>query len=167
MVEEMQSMTSLPVDNNDSLVLTTEALVKVSKVAVEIEGGRRRHSAPNEFVLRVKPEPGHSKRLLVLAQKSGGRRFISLVTENGEILRQYHRDYSGHGNPDDTVVSKSHKHYPTQKYPLGDSHRNIDTWAYDPGPFPEDFVEAVKHFCVECNITIEGLQERLPLRWFR
>ena len=168
-MEEKYKPVSLPtlIGENDILVPSVEELVSAPKIVVEIEGGKRKHNAPNEFTLRVKPSSSHSRRLIVLARKGGGRRFISLVTEQGDVLRQYHYDYSGHGNPNHTTVGQSHKHFPTRNYPLRGSHKGIETWAYDPGLFPEDFVDAVKHFCKECNVVIQGLQERLPLRWFR
>lgn len=168
-MKEKDKTVRLPtlIGENDTLVPSIEELISAPKVAVEIKGGKRRHNAPNEFVLRVKPNSRHSKRLIVLARKGGGRHLISLETEQGDVLRQYHYHYSGHGNPNRTTVGRSHKHFPTQKYPLRESHKDIETWAYDPGPFPEDFVDAVKHFCKECNIIIQGFQERLPWRWFR
>ena len=164
---ETQSLPPVEIGEDDSFEPTVEQLVSASKVAVEIDDGQRKHHAPNEFVLNVKVLPQHAKRLKVIARRAGGRWFITLVTEQMEILRDYHFNYAEHGNPDDTVVGRSHKHFPSRKYPLRKSHKGIETWAYDPGPFPQDFVQAVKHFCKECNITIEGLQERFPLRWFR
>jgi len=164
---ETQSLLPVVIGRDDSFEPIVEELVSVPKAAVEIVGGQRKHHAPNEFVLKVGVAQEHRRPLRVLATKHGGRWFISLVTEQMDILRQYHYDYAGHGNPDDTVVGRSHKHFPTHKYPLRESHKGIETWAYDPGSYPQDFVEAVKHFCKECNITIQALQERLSWRWFR
>ena len=144
-----------------------EELVNAPKVAVEIEPQKGKHHVPNKFVLRVKGTPEHRKRLKVVATRAGGQWVISLVTEQGAILRQYHYQYSPHPNPDGSIVGRSHKHFPTKHYPLRKSHKDIETWAYDPGPYPQDFVEAVKEFCKECNITIEALQERISLGWFR
>lgn len=155
------------INGKDALVPSIEELVNAPKVAVEIDRGKRKHNAPNEFILEIKPITSYSKRLMVIARKGGGRQFISLVNERGEVLRDYHYHYSGHRNPDHTASGPSHKHFPTQSYPLRESHRDIETWAYDPEPFPDDFIEAVIHFCKECNITIQGLQQRLLWRWFR
>lgn len=153
--------------SNNCLDSMVETLVASPKVAVEVVGERRKHHVPSEFVLRVKAASEHSKRLKVIAMKSGGQWFITLVTEQGEVLRQYHFQYSGHENPNGTVVGRSHKHFPTKRYPLQEGHRGIETWAYEPEPYPPDFVESVKEFCKECNIAIEALQERLSLRWFQ
>jgi len=169
-VREKRQIPSLPpavIGQHNYFDSVVEQLVATPKVAVEIIGGRRIHHAPSDFVLIVKAATGHSTRLKVTATKAGGQWFLSLVTERGEILRQYHYQYSPHSNPDDTVVGRSHKHFPTEQYPLREGHKDIETWAYDPGAYPPDFVEAVKEFCRECNITIEVLQERLSLRWFR
>lgn len=169
-MEDKYKLISSPliiIGENDLLNPKVEELVSAPKVATEIDRGKKKHNAPNEFVLRVKALSSHSKRLNVIARKGGGRWFISLVTEQMDILRKYHYDYSGHGNPDGTSVGQSHKHFPTQQYPLRESHKDIETWAYDPGAFPQDFVEAIKQFCKECNITVQGLQERLDWRWFR
>jgi len=169
-VREKRQIPSLPptvIGQHNYFDSVTEQLVATPKVAVEIIGGRRIHHAPNEFVLIVKAATEHSKRLKVTATKAGGQWFLSLVTERGEILRQYHYQYSPHSNPDSTVVGRSHKHFPTEQYPLREGHKDIETWAYDPGAYPLDFVEAMKEFCKECNITIEALQERLSLGWFR
>jgi hypothetical protein len=143
-----------------------EQLVSAQKVAVELTGGRQQIHPPNEFVLKVRTNPGHSVQMRLIATRNGGQFFITLITERGDVLRQYHYQYSPHPNPDGTNVGRSHKHFPTMLHPLRESHKDIDTWAYDPGYFPQDFVEAVKEFCKECNITIEALQERLSLRWF-
>lgn len=162
-----RSLPAVVIGKEDSLEPIVEELVSARKVAVEVIGGRRIHHAPSEFVLRVKVIPEHFKRLKVIATRAGGQWFISLVTEDMDILRQYHYQYSHHGNPDGTIVGPSHKHFPTVQCTLREGHKGIETWAYDPGPYPQDFVEAVKHFCEECNISIQALQERLPLRWFR
>ena len=147
---------------SDSLNSDIEKLVGMPKVAVEITPRKRKHTIPNEFVLRVKSVEGHSRSLKVLAKKAGGQWYISLVTDQGDIiLRKYHYQYRGHPNPTDKVTGRLHKHFPTVKYPLLESHKDIKTWAYDPKPFPNDFGEAVKHFCRECKIEMVGIQERL------
>ncbi len=165
--QKFPSLPPLSINKSDSYVFNTEQLVSTPKVAVEFMGERRRRNAPSEFVFRVRESEGHSSRLRVTATRSGGQWFISLVTERGQVLRQYHYQYSPHKNPDGNVVGRSHKHVPSNNNPLREGHKGIDTWAYDPGPYPHDFVEAVKEFCKECNITIQALQERLSLRWFR
>ncbi len=162
----MPSLPPIVISQNDSFKRVVEELVSAHKVAVDVVGGRRMHHAPSEVVLEVKVIPAHSKDLKVIATRGGGQWFISLVTEQGEVIRQYHNQYSPHQNPDSTIAGRSHKHFPTNQYPLREGHKGIETWAYDPGPYPQDFVEAVKHFCKECNITIQALQERLDLRWF-
>lgn len=151
---------------NDSLNTDLEKLVNAPKVAVEITPKKRKHSIPNEVVLRVKLTEGYPRSLKVLATKAGGQWYISLVTDRSDILRKYHYQYRGHPNPDDTITGRSHKHFPTLKCPLLESHKEIKTWAYDPEPFPDDFGAAVKHFCKECKIDMGGIQERLPLEWF-
>ena len=154
------------INNHNSLDEYIEELISVPKIATEILDTRTKQKIPNEFKLRVKSKTGHLKNLKVLAIKAGGQHFISLVTEQGDILRQYHYQYNGHKNPDKSKTGKSHKHFPTRIYPLRKSHKRMDTWAYDPTDiFPADFVEAVKHFCKECNIEVNALQERLE--WFR
>ncbi len=164
---ETPSLPSVVIDSGDYFQPAVEKVVSAPKVAVEVSGGQRMHHAPSEFVLRVKVIPEYPKRLKVIAKRAGGQWFISLVTEQMDVLRQYHYQYSQHGNPDGSVVGHSHKHFPTVHYPLREGHKGIETWAYDPGPYPQDFVEAVKEFCKERNITIQALQERLLLRWFR
>ncbi len=151
----------------DMLLPEVEDLLQAPKVAEEINGGKRKHAAPNEFRLRVKRASGRNPGLIVVARKGGGSWFITLVTEHGDVLRQYHYGYTGHGNPNGTITGRSHKHFPTRNCPLQWSHKGIKTWAYDPDPFPGDFVDDVKHFCEECNIVIQRLQERLQWRWFR
>jgi len=164
---EYQTRSSPPVQigTDDSFETVVEELISAHKVAVDVVGGRRMQHAPSDFVLEVRVIPLHSKHLKVIATKAGGQWFISLVTDQGEVLRQYHNQYSPHPNPDGTIVDPSHKHFPTQRYPLQKGHKGIETWAYNPGPYPKDFVEAVKCFCKECNIIIHALQERLDLRW--
>lgn len=164
---KISSLQSSIVGQDNCLDSAVEELVATPKVAVEVLGERRKHHVPSEFVLRVKVTSQHLKRLKVTATRAGGQWFITLVTERGEILRQYHFQYGSHENPDGTVVGRSHKHFPTEKYPLQEGHKGIETWAYDPGAYPDDFVEAVKEFCKECNIAIAALQERLSLRWFQ
>ena len=164
--QQFPNLPSLSINKSDRYVFDTEQLVSTSKVAVEFMGERGRRNAPNEFVLRVRASEGHPPGFRVTATKNGGQWFISLVTERGHVLRQYHYQYSHHENPDGSVVGRSHKHVPTKKYPLREGHKGIDTWAYDPGPYTHDFVGAIKEFCKECNITIQALQERLSLRWF-
>lgn len=161
------SLPTVAISPSNSFISIVEELVNAPKEAVEMSGGRRKHHAPSNFILRVKVIQGHSNRLKVIAIKAGGQWFISLVTEQGEVLRQYHYQYNTHPNPDGSTVGRSHKHFPTRRYPLRKRHKDIQTWAYDPEPFPHDFEDAVKHFCEECNITIQSLQERLNLRWFR
>ncbi len=164
-------VSSLPphvaIGKSDSFVADVEELVSARKEAVEVIGGRRAHHAPSEFVLRVRVVPQYPRQLKVVASRAGGQWYISLITDQGDILRKYHYQYSTHPNPDQTIVDRSHKHFPTQRYPLRERHKGVETWAYDPGPYPKDFVDAVKFFCDECNITIRALQERLDLRWFR
>jgi hypothetical protein len=92
------------IGTHDSLVPVIEDFINVPKEAVEVEGGKRTHHAPNVFVLRVRPISSHSRQLKVLALKAGG-----------------------HGNPDGTDVGSSHKHFPTQQYPLAESHKDADT----------------------------------------
>ncbi len=148
---------------NDWLNSDIEHLVDEAKDASEITPKSRKHSVPNELVLRVKIAGGHRRDLKVLARKAGGQWYIKLVTDKGDILRDYHYQYREHTNPDESITQRSHKHFPTMKYTLLDSHRGIDTWAYDPEPFPADFGEAVKAFCKENNIDITGIQSRLNL----
>jgi hypothetical protein len=165
--QQFPSLPPLSINKGDSYVFDIERVVSTPKDAVEYRGERRRQHAPSDFVLRIREITGYSPGLMVTATKMGGQCFISLVTERGKILRQYHLQYSTHQNPDGSMVGRSHKHVPTNKYPLREGHKGIDTWAYDPGSYPYDFVEAVKAFCKECNIKIEALQERLSLRWFQ
>ena len=138
-----------------------ERIVQEPKVAVEIIPRRRRQSVPNEFVLRVRLARGHSRGLKVLARKAGGQWFISLTTERGDIIRRYDYQYRGHPNPNGTMTGKSHKHIPTERYPLIEGHKKINTWAYDPETYPDEFEEAVKCFCVENNIDLVAIQQRL------
>lgn len=163
---ETRSLPPVGIGKDDSFEPIVEELVSAHKVAVDVVGRRKMHHAPSEFVLEVKAIPVHSKHLKVIATRAGGQWFISLVTEQGEVLRQYHNQYGPHPNPDGTIVGRSHKHFPTEQYPLQKGHKGIETWAYNSGHYPQDFVEAVKEFCEECNITIQALQERLDLRWF-
>lgn len=152
---------------DDYLVSDVENLVKAKKEAVEVTPKRRKHSVPNEFVLRVKVVSGLHSNLLVLAKKAGGQKFISLVTERGEKIREYHYQHAGHPNPDNSITGKSHKHLPTEKYPILKNHKKDKTWAYDPEEYPEDFEGAVIDFCEENNIDLVALQKRLKEGWFK
>ncbi len=163
----IQNVPSTMIAADDSLNSTLEGLVNAPKIAVEIDPKGERYRVPSEIVLRVRLVQDHSKHLKVVAKKAGGQWYITLVTERGEVIRQYHYQYSEHPNPDGATVGRSHKHFPTKRHPLREGHVGIETWAYDPEPYPEDFLDAVKEFCKECNIVIEGLQERVGLRWFR
>lgn len=145
-------------DAFDSMV---EELVNTPKVAVETDTRKTSQRIPNKFVFKIKAHLEHSKHFKVTATKAGGQWYISLVTESVDILRQYHFQYNGHTNPDGTTIGRSHKHFPTRQHPLREGHKDIETWAYDPGPYPQDFEGSVKEFCSECNITIEALQERV------
>lgn len=151
----------------DSLDTAVEELVRAPKVAVETDPRGLGLRAPNRFVLRVKVALHHSVQLKVVATKAGGQWYLSLVTERGKVLRQYHKQYGPHRNPDQTPVPPLHKHFPTKRYPLREGHKDMDTWAYDPGEYPAEFVGGVKEFCKECNVEIEALQERLNLRWLQ
>ena len=51
---------------------TIEQLVEMPKVAVEIDRGKAKYRAPDEFVLRVRAVPNHTKRMRVLLQKLEG-----------------------------------------------------------------------------------------------
>jgi len=168
-VEESSQTPGYPptsINADDAFDQVVENLVGIPKVAVEIDPRNEKRRAPNKFVLRIKPSIRFPQPLKVTALKAGGQIFISLVTERGVVLRQYHHQYGNHPNPDKNIVGRSHKHFPTKKYPLREGHKGIDTWAYEPEPYPQEFAGAVKEFCAECNITIEALQERASLRWF-
>lgn len=159
MESEHKSHNPLYVDigSDDCFEPAVEELVNIPKVAIEIyprlhrRNLPRTHNVPNEVVLTVRAIFRHFKPMRVIATKGGGQWFIQLVTERGDMLRQYHHQYNSHTNPDGSTVSSSHKHFPTKKYPLYKSHHRIDTWAYEPESYPQDFIEAVKTFCKECK----------------
>lgn len=153
--------------DNDSLVSDVESLVEVRKVATEVVPKRRSTKVPNELVFRIKVAHKHTIKLTMLARNVSGQWFLSLQKSNGDILRKYHYQYEGHPNPNEEIITNFHKHFPTQKYPLSIKREDDDTWAYDLGDMPENFLEAVKDFCIECNIEIESVQERLNPEWFQ
>ena len=161
--DKRQNPAKAIITNKDSLLSDIERLVSVPKHAIEISPKGKTQKIPNEFILRIRQEIGHSVGMKVLAKKAGGQWFITLLTDKHVIIRQYHYQYNGHPNPDGNTTGRSHKHFPTKRHPLQENHRDTESWAYDPGPFPHDFVEAVRLFCSECNISLEYVQERLEL----
>lgn len=150
----------------DWLQSDVEDLVSAKKEAVEVTPKKRRHRVPSELVLRVKVVDSHRSNLKILAKKAGGQTFIRLVNERGRIIREYHYQYAGHPNPDDSVTGRSHKHFPTVNYPVLENHRKSKTWAYDPEGYQEDFEGDVIEFCRENNINLVALQQRLNKGWF-
>jgi hypothetical protein len=151
------------IKGNGSLLPEIERLLAIPKSATEILPRGRGKNKPKELILRIKANNTHFGGMKLLAKEARGQWFITFLTDKNDIIRQYHYQYNGHPNPDSSITDRSHKHFPTKKYPLLESHNEIDTWAYNPEPFPDDFIEAIKSFCKECNISLEAIQERLRL----
>jgi hypothetical protein len=89
-----------------------------------------------------------------------GRIFINLIQDSG-LLRKGHFKTTWHNNPDGRGISPPHHiHFPTVKYSLAGSK----TYAY-PVKQGDNYLDALKKFCHDTNIVIDGVSIPLLRRW--
>lgn len=146
------------IPSDDQLIDLVEQQLQLVKHAVETKGMPGKSFVPSiYFEYDIIDTNGNWLMRLIEWRNKSGKIFIEL-TEDITKLRKGHFNQNYHTNPNGTVTSPHHIHFPTIKYNLDNQH----TYAYSIQSTNEyNYIAALKEFCDDVNIVLGGI--KIPL----
>ena len=150
------------IDSTDELIDYIENIVRSPKNARQTSARRRLRSRPSSPIPSFLPP--NSFELEIVSIESGdilllrewvdreGKISIDLIYENEHFRKGHFKHLRFHHNPNGRNISPNHIHFPTVLY---DNIMRQHTYAYPVDE--ENFVGALRRFCNDTNIVLEGI----------
>ena len=156
------------IDSADQLITDIEDTLRANKVASQTYARRRKHVRLHDITPSFLPP--NSFELEVLVRDSGATLFIrewvdkegkisiDLIHESEHYRKGHFKHIRWHHNPNCRNIPPNHIHFPTLMY---NNLMRQPTYAYPSDA--DNFIDALRRFCNDTNINIDGIT--IPLLW--